>query len=329
MSKYLTLALSKMAISFLQRHEISAAQWNHFIETSPQRIVYAYTWYLDVVSPQWGALVISQNGSWQAVMPLPIRRKWMTRVIQQPFFCQLLGIFTHPNHRTEEFTSLFLQQLPAYFGYISIYAGRLGLNFISPKSYDIRTHFNYLLSLHTPYELIREGYSRDRRINLARAQKNEWQLEESLDIVPLLRLFKENHASNIEGGVAESAYELLKSLFAVLLEKNAARLLYATKNNQIEAGALFAISENRIIYLFNAASPLGRKGNARTWLIDYIIQQYANRPIVFDFESPEIPSIEAFYKSFGTYSEIYHSLRLNQLPFPLRQIQQYRLKTKK
>jgi len=76
---------------------------------------------------------------------------------------------------------------------------------------------------------------------------------------------------------------------------------------------LLATSNGRAIYLFNAASETGRRGNARTVLLDQYIQAHAGQPIVFDFESPEKPSIAAFYRSFGAREESYFSLRWNRL----------------
>jgi hypothetical protein len=152
---------------------------------------------------------------------------------------------------------------------------------------------------------------------------------ESHDPNPIIDLFRTHHASQIGGGVAETAYQLLGKIVNVLFRKKAAKLVYALKNGQIEAGALFAIFDNRIIYLFNAASALGRKGNARTWLIDQIIQEYAESDFIFDFESPEVKSIADFYQSFGAKKEAYLSLHYNDLPFPFNQIQEWRKKSVK
>lgn len=315
-----------MAVFFLQRHEISETQWNSFIAASPQRIVYAYSWYLDAVSPHWGALVLEENDSWKAVMPIPIRKKWFVPVIQQPFYCQLLGIFTKNHLDLQKVTLLFLQQLPTYFRYISVYTGRFSSANFLPDRYEITHCTTHILKLNSPYNILKRNYTSDRLLNLHRAQRFNWDVLESHDLNPLIDLFRTHHALQIEGGVSETAYQLLQKIVDVLFRKKAAKLVYALKNGQIEAGALFAIFDNRIIYLFNAASVLGRKGNARTWLIDQIIQEYAESDFVFDFESPEVKSIAGFYQSFGARKEEYLSLHFNDLPFPFNQIQEWRRK---
>ena len=306
-----------MAIRLLRRSEIADSQWNRFVSQSPQRIVYAYTWYLDVVSPNWAALVAEEAGNWTAVMPLPLRRKFGFEVIQQPLFCQLLGVFGSESVD-------FLTQLPFFYRYASLYTGRFSAAVSLPKCYQTARCQTHLLRLNRPYEAICAGYSRDRHANLKIAQKAGWQQEESEDLRPIIDLFRQNHSSQIEGGVSGNAYLLLADLVTALRKKNAVHLHYALKDGQIEAGALFVIYDQRIIYLFNAASELGRKKNARTWLIDNILHEYANQDFVFDFESPERPSIAAFYESFGAAPESYLQFRYNQLPFPLKQWQEWR-----
>ncbi|MEZ4901516.1 MAG: GNAT family N-acetyltransferase [Spirosomataceae bacterium] len=311
-----------MVVFLLQRAAIVDNQWNDFVAASPQAILYANTWYLDVVAPNWCALVMEEKGAWQAVMPLPIRTKWGIKVIQQPFFCQILGVFALDEATFEKATSLFQAQLPHYFNYISVYTGRFSEQATSFLDDYLTQCSTDVLVLNRPYHLMKANYSADRKKNLRRAEKFNWHIKTSTNIEPLIGLFHANHAQKI--GVAESAYDLLRRVFQRLKDKNLVRLVYAIKAGEIEAGALFAVANQRIIYLFNAATPLGRQANGRTLLIDDMIQQYAQSGFIFDFESPEIASIKTFYQSFGTKKEGYQSLHLNNLPFPLKQIQEKR-----
>lgn len=315
-----------MAVHFLQRHQIPDNQWNDFIAVSPHRIVYAYAWYLNTISPNWEALVLEENGIWKAVMPLPICKKWGIKVIQQPFYCQFLGIFAKKESDFQEATHLFLHTLPDYFRYVSVYTGRFSQATSLLDSYKVNRCITHILPLHLSYTTLKQNYTSDRLLNLNRAKSFKWEISESHDLNPMIDLFRANHASQIEGGVSETAYHLLQKVVEVLYKKKAGRLVYAIKGGQIEAGAMFVIFDKRIIYLFNAASPLGRKGNARTWLIDQIIQEYAESDYIFDFESPEVKSIANFYQSFGAREEEYLSLHFNNLPFPLKQIQNWRRK---
>ena len=170
-----------------------------------------------------------------------------------------------------------------------------------------------VLNLSSGYNALYRGNSHDRRQNLKRALAANWTIVESADPEPLITLFHENHAAGIDGGVANWAYDILRNLVAELSKRKLITLRYACQNGHIDAGALFVYEGNRIIYLFNAASEIGRRGNARTVLIDQLIREKAGRDVIFDFESPEKSSIRQFYQSFGTVEEPFYALRWNRL----------------
>ena len=364
-----------MTVRLLNRQDIDDAQWNSFLDNSPHNLIYAYSWYLDIVAPKWCAFIAENEAGWQAIMPVPLAKKWGFWVVKQPFFCQILGVFFRDNvklkpeifvnqlnrlqignskdeitnldqqkiqlsrlqigNSKDEITNLDQQNLDQQkiskllesafkkqFRYVSIYAGQNLYSFDN----QINTH---ILNLDKPYERLLEGYNKDRKKNLKTGQNFGWEIEESDDIEPIIALFKNYHANDIEGGVGGNAYRILRKLFSELKKRKIVKLLYVSKNNQIEAGALFVVFKSRIIYLFNAATGLGRKKNARTVLIDSILQQYENTNYVFDFESPEKESVVEFYESFGTQRSTFSQLRYNDLPFPFKQIQNLRLISKK
>ncbi|TAF93298.1 MAG: GNAT family N-acetyltransferase [Cytophagia bacterium] len=315
-----------MRVRLLGRSAINDQAWNTFVGQSPQQIIYAYTWYLDVVSPRWVALIIEdENRQWIAAMPVPLRRKFGVWVVCQPLFCQLLGIYCRAGCDNSLTNSALLTTLPHFFCYASIYTGIFGKQTAWPDFFQTQHCENYILPLQQPYQAIHEGYTADRRINLKRAQNFGWQSQESTDIEPLIGLFAQHHAPRIAGGVSEKSYQLLRRLFEVLAQKKMVQLRYALKDNQIEAGILLVLDTKRIIYLFNAASELGRQKNARTYLIDSTLQHYANEDLYFDFESPPIDSIAAFYHSFGSIAEPYTQFRYNQLPFWMQKLRAWRL----
>ncbi len=306
-------------VQYLTRDQIDSAAWEACVAASSQSILYGYSWYLDAVlaGPSWkwiGLVLLNEAGQYQAVMPVPLRRKYVGGiayrwVVHQPFFCQMLGVFSRDSSID---TSPFFKILLRFHRYGSILSVQQrpplssGLIAFSPLS----TH---VLDLSVGYTAIYQNYSHDRKQNLRRAIATRWTITKSTDLEPLLTLFQDNHAEGIPGGVAVWAYTILKNLITELQKRRLVTLRYATCEGQIEAGALFVREGNRIIYLFNSASAKGRRGNARTLLIDQIIQEYAGQLIRFDFESPDKQSIRDFYQSFGAVEEAYWMLRWNRL----------------
>ncbi|SOD92628.1 Acetyltransferase (GNAT) domain-containing protein [Spirosoma fluviale] len=308
----------------IPRHKLDANAWDVCVATSRQPGVYGYTWYLDAVLPapgwKWvGVVQVDQTGTYHAVMPVPLRRKMVAGipyewVVHQPFFCQFLSVFSADELPD---TDSFFRHMVEQFRYGSLYCTNQLPGIDLPfASFQLRT--THVIYLSFGYEVIYSNYTRDRKQNLRRAQRafeldNRWAIVESSDVEPLLALFRENHAATIDGGVADWAYDMFRNLAQALHKRGLVTLRYAVYNGQIEAGALFICDDRRIIYLFNAASATGRRVNARTILIDQLIQEKAGQKLIFDFESPEKPSIRKFYKSFGAVEEPFQAMRWNRL----------------
>lgn len=319
-------------LTLLPRHQIDSMAWDACVAASARRIVYGYSWYLDAVLPEpdwkWAGLVfVTETEHYQAVMPVPLRRKpilgftyeW---VVHQPFFCQFLALFSADSTLDP---APFFEVIQLHFRYGSTLAVRPCP--LHDVSFDtIRQLTTHTLDVSVGYDVIYRNYSRDRQTNLRRALRANWTVIDSTDSEPLLSLFRNYHADTISGGVADWAYTMLRRLIEELNQRGLTLLRYAVRHDQIEAGALFVQSDNRIIYLFNAASETGRHDNARTLLIDQVIQENAGRsdakkPVVFDFESPEKPSIRNFYRSFGAVEEPFWTVRWSRLTIAERVVQ--------
>jgi len=313
----------------VSRSQIPDFRWNDHIRRSKQCVIYAYSFYLDIVSSGWKALVWPSAQDYMIVMPLPVRRKAGKTIVFQPHFCQYLGLFS-VNELTAFQLEAFLRSLSVHFPYISAYSfnpensGMMKVCSSGFNEFEFREQKTYWLRLDQDYEKIYGKYSKDRKLNVKRSKQNHWILQQSEDIRPLVHLFRENHASQIPGGVNPDAYRKLKLLSEQLHLFEKAEIWYAVKNDRIHAGILLVKNSGRVIYLFNAADKTGRKGNARTFILNYYFSAHAGKPLIFDFESPDVSSIASFYESFGGEKKAYFAIRKNGLPFPFRQIQEWR-----
>ena len=68
-------------IQYLEHNQIDKKKWDATIEECGN--IYAYSWYLDVVHPQWEALV---EGDYDTVMPLTGGEKFGVHYLFQPYF---------------------------------------------------------------------------------------------------------------------------------------------------------------------------------------------------------------------------------------------------
>ena len=83
-----------MQIKHLKHKAIDFERWDSAIAASNNQLPYAFSWYLNTVSPGWEALVSKDYGF---IMPLPVKKKYGFKYLVQPKLTQQLGIFSKSN----------------------------------------------------------------------------------------------------------------------------------------------------------------------------------------------------------------------------------------
>ena len=94
-----------MSIKYIHREHLDEEKYNQCIDTSIQSKIYAFSWYLDIVCNNWDVLVLND---YEAVMPLPWRKKYGIKYVYPPFWVLQLGVFSKDVINENEFlTPLF------------------------------------------------------------------------------------------------------------------------------------------------------------------------------------------------------------------------------
>ena len=194
--------------------------------------------------------------------------------------------------------------------------------FSTDSSYKTGQRVTYHLSLAPDFSTLLHAYApnsqRRRRQNLARPMPLV--VQEAATIDPLIALFKQTkgEAASLSG----RHYARLRRLAAATQQRGQA-LLYEIRaplpnSDELLAAAFFVRERNRLIYLFAAASPQGRRLSAPTLLLSHVIQEHAGTPeLVLDFEGSIIPSIARFFANFGAQPVPYATFTLNFRPWYL------------
>ncbi|MDR6809161.1 hypothetical protein J2Y45_006375 [Dyadobacter sp. BE34] len=310
----------------LSREQIDAQSWDNHIHNSRQGVIYALSWYLDIICEQWEAFVWPSAADFSITMPLPVKWKWGKRVLYQPLFCQYLGMFSAQELNAGQLDA-FLEALKARFSYISHYAfnpenfsviGRPG-----PNGFKMEVFQTHWLHLNQSYTELYARYTKDRKVNLKRGSQISWEIVESEDFEPLMALFEKNHARGI-GKIKADAYGMLTRLGTECIGRAYGRLMYAQEGAQMRAGVLLTRYRGRTIYLFNAADRAGRRGNARALMLDAYFRENAGTAMIFDFESPPKAPVADYYAGFGAVATPFYVIKRNALPFPFMQMQNLR-----
>lgn len=281
-------------ITYIKRKDLDVAKYDACIENSIQSRVYAFSWYLDIVADNWDVLVLND---YDAVMPLPWKRKYFIKYVTQPLFCQQLGVFTSKSLGQKDVIAFF-KKTPTRFVKVS-----LNLN---PSNYFDNgiTRKNYILDLNNDYQSLFANFSRTRRQRVRLAKKNNLEVK-PVSVNKLVEIQQKNY--NYEGFSDVIITELSK--FIIKNEKGF--LLGIYKENELLGGGFFIEQKERIIYLFSSFNDNGRKYQAASFLINFVIEKNQQKDKILDFEGGNIKSIGDFFKSFGPQEETFISYKKN------------------
>lgn len=309
-------------IRHLRHEEIDRPQWDALIERAPNGLIYALSWYLDIVSPGWAAFIKEENGHYVAVLPLPERRKFGIRYLQQPLFAQQLGLF-YVEHPTAADWQQLADLLKKRYWFITEYAFNTGnTDLLGQGQPGLAGTIcaTYHLDLRAGYPQILSGYKSNRRWRLNQARRRGLHLKLSNDIDRLVQLFAENTAPKIYGLLGEDyEYRLLRSLYAQAVQAGMAQMWQAqSTSGEVLAMTLFFKCNGKIIYLFSGATAAGKAAGAVSVLLDEMFRTYAAHDICFDFEARDVPGLTEFYSSFGSKKAPFLTITADRLPWPVR-----------
>ena len=282
-------------IKYLKNNEIDYKLWDNCITTSNNRLIYAFSWYLDIVCDNWDALIFN---NYEAVFPLPKRKKFGIEYIYQPFFCQKLGVFSKKNNFEIDF---FINSIPDHFKYLE-----LNIN-TNSDYYSIRKNSNYELLLTSNIE---KSFTTNTRRNINKAKDSELTFSTTV--------FIDDHISGFKNyrkfGLKKKDLITYKNLCEYLI-KNKRGMICGVYNSEKEviSSALIAIDNQKIYYLNGISTSFSKKNGSMHWLIYNIMKKYPNR--IFDFEGSNIEGVARFYKGFGAVKKIYSTIKVNKLPY--------------
>jgi hypothetical protein len=295
-------------IKFFSHKEINKEKWDKCIGASVNRLVYGYSWYLDIICPGWDALV---ENEYESGFPLPHKRKFGINYIYQPYFAQQLGVFSQ-NHLTEELVDKFLQAIPARFRFIEIHLNTL--NKVDDSRYHCEKRINHELDLIDSYENLFSNFDQNTKRNIKKAQQENLVLRRKVDPNELITLFRENYGKK-EVRVHWFHYEILRRLINHCLKHTFSSVTGVfLPDGTFCAGAFFLRDENRIIYQLAASGRMARENSAMFLLVDSIIRENAGQPLILDFEGSNDKNVARFYKGFGAREILYSKVTINRLP---------------
>jgi hypothetical protein len=299
-------------IRHLRHHEIDKERWDETIKKSFNGIIYAYSWYLDIVSPGWEALMADD---YKKVMPLTGGKKLGVKYLFTPFFVQQLGVFAITKLSADDVRE-FLKAVPREYKYWEINLNTF--NNVGGGEIEFRPNLTHELDMIQDIAAIRKDYSENTRRNIKKADLQNLTVVKDPSREEIIALFRQNRGKDVQV-LQEAHYDVLRKLLQALDGRGRLHPRgVLNEKGELIAGAFFTDSNGKVIFLFSGNSEEGKEKGAMFLLIDSFIAENAHKNLVLDFEGSNDPNLARFYRGFGAKECVYLQARMNSLPWIIR-----------
>jgi len=296
-------------INYHKNNEIDREQWDNCIKNTPGSKPYAYSWFLDIMSPGWQALV---DDDYDSVFPVPGFSKFGIQYIATPIFLQQLGAFS-PDKPSEKIGE-FLDFMPTFFKLIDLcIKDKTDIN-----GFKISEKVNFELDLSKPYDILYDNFSKHCKRNIESSEKKKPEFVTDLKPDELIDLFIQNKGKEING-IKPRDYLRLKTLMNFCVKNKKGRLIGVRDGRKKLIFGIFLVEIKGIkTILFVVNTPKSRERRIGYSLVNDLIKTYSSSKTILDFAGSSIPSIASFFESFGGIPVPFYRVYRNKLFWPLR-----------
>lgn len=300
-----------LSIKYIQHNKIDFVKWDACVKLGKADLIYANSFFLNSIHPDWDALVIND---YESVFPVTKASKFGIKYLLQPFFTQQLGLIGLHEKSTFVFDAC-IAELRKRYKYIEC-----NLNYLNStnkyKAY-CTDQTSIILDLGKPYSELKSNYSKNLERNLNKSVNAPLKLISNVDPKLIIDLFKNNKGKELNH-IQTHHYYKLELLLNNLLERDAVKINGITDNsNKLIASVAFANHNNKYFFFFSALNQEGKQLKAMPFLINRFIEEHSGQEFLLDFTGSNQKSLARFYKSFGAREYVYLRLKLNDLPWPL------------
>jgi len=297
-------------IVYLHNSEIERNRWDSCLNEIPHVRPYAFSWYLDNMSPGWEALV---DDDYDAIFPMPCSSRFGIRYIATPVFLQQLGGFA-PDKDAESVTAEFFDYILEFYRLIDLCTG-CGINI---HGYRVTVRSNYELDLSHPYGILQSNFTRHCLRNIEKATRNSPELNHDIAPAQLIALFRNNRGAEIRG-IKQRDYDRLEKLMNYCIVNGRGRIIgVRTSGNRIIFGVFLVETRGRITMLFVVNTPESRKMRTGYYVVSELIKNFAATDTILDFAGSSIPRVASFMESFGSVNIPFYRIYRNRLPLLIR-----------
>lgn len=297
-------------IVYHKNQEIDREQWDNCIRNSSCIKPYPYSWYLDIMSPGWEALV---DDDYDSVFPVPSAQRFGIQYVKTPSFVQQLGAFS-PDKPLDKAIVEFLYYLPDFYKLIDLNISQK----IDISGFKVTERTNRILDLSRPYELIEADFTSHCKRSIETAEKKGVELLTGISPDELLDLFILNRGKEIKD-VKPRDYQRMRNLMNFCIKNKKGKLLGIRSGRKKLIFGLFLIETHgcKTIAMMSGTRQAIEK-HLDHFSLNEIIRTLAGSKNCLDFAIHEGNGDASFADSFGAETKKYYRIYRNRLLVPAR-----------
>ncbi len=300
-----------LAINYIPNENIDFKKWDKCIKKAFNGNIYAYSWYLNIVSDNWDALV---ENDYERVMPLPQTRFAGKEIITQPKFAGQLGIYSTTT-LSENKISNFINSIPIIFRYVN-----LKLNKHNKLSNSLRTSNKYVffdLDLIKPYEKLREIYPSSLTEILKTTEKLKFTIAPRISVESIITF--EQDKSILDKYFHPEELITMQLLVAAAINNKMGQMcgIYGDNNTLLAIG-FFVWSHQKAVLVFLLLNNNKLQLPALFFLIDDFIRNNSEKNLILHFEINENSRLVSLLEKIGAKKSASFYYYRNQLPWYLK-----------
>ena len=270
----------------------SAGYYDTCISASPNGLVYAISWYMDIVCPDWEILA---TGDYSAVMPLPVTRSLGRVILRQPDYAWQLGIFS-TRIPSPEVIRHFLHSIPSGYRLKKLCLSKFNI----VPSDKARFQNSAELDLIRPYGVIRSRFGPSMKTRLDLAAENSLSYVANVSVHDMLMFaYKLDRFNRHRLNPGEISKLRLIATNAIRFRAGQIGAAYDSHNN-LCATILFITFRGRASILHASASSEGMASGGIEYLIDRFIEMNAEQNLVLCVDNPSDRNLMNILKSCGS-----------------------------
>jgi hypothetical protein len=297
-------------IVYHKNNEIDREQWDNCISNSGYAKPYACSWYLDIMSPGWEALV---DDDYDSVFPIPSYMIFGLQYASTPPFLQQLGAFS-PDKPDPQVIVEFLDYMPDIYKLTDICIWQK----INYPGYKVTEKSNYELSLSSPYEKLHNKFTTECKKYISNNTRKKYELTGNVTSEELVELIVANRLSNPKG-IKSRTYERLINLMDYCTVSKKGRIIgVRTARKKLVYGIFIIKLHKSVTIILEGNTPASITRHIGHFVINEIIREYASASAILDFAGTYGIASVSLGKSFGADSVPYYRIYRNRLFWPAR-----------